>query len=118
MTSKLQNYLRMFREEYGLSQEETAFLTGSDNATNISRYENNKRVPDLVVSLGYRSLFRASIRRLFAGLVQEVEEQVKHRVEFLVRKLSKQEQDRKTAYKVAKLRELASELGTESGKGQ
>ncbi|MDA2933538.1 helix-turn-helix transcriptional regulator [Acidobacteria bacterium AH-259-D05] len=115
MASKLRNYLRMFRKRMGLSQDEIAFLLGSENGANVSRYESDTNQPGLKVTLAYEVIFGVQARRLFAGLVQEVEQETKHRVRLLVQKLGKQKQDKMTAHKLAMLKTLTSEPGTEPG---
>ncbi len=115
MTSKLRNYLRVFRKGIGLYQDEIAFLVGSEDGTTVSRYESNERSPSLKITLAYEFILRVTARSLFAGLAQEVEEEVKHRAQFLVQKLSKQKQDRLTARKLKMLKMLASGPGTKPG---
>ncbi|MDA2925807.1 helix-turn-helix domain-containing protein [Acidobacteria bacterium AH-259-G07] len=105
----------MFRKRIGLSQDEIAFLLGSEDAANVSRYETNGALPGLKITLAYEVIFGVPARRLFAGLVDEIEEKTKHRVQLLVVKLSKQKQDKMTAYKLAMLKTLISQPGTEPG---
>jgi len=115
MASKLRNYLRVFRKGMGLYQDEIAFLVGSEQGTTVSRYEHNERIPGLKIILAYEFILRVPARSLFAGLAQEVEEEIKHRARFLVQKLSKQKQDRLTARKLKMLKILASGPGTKPG---
>lgn len=116
MASKLRNYLRVFRKGMGLYQDEIAFLVGSEEGTTVSRYEHNERTPGLKIILAYEFILRVPARSLFAGLAQEVEEEIKHRARFLVQKLSKQKQDRLTERKLKMLKMLASGPGTKPGK--
>ena len=115
MASKLRNYLRVFRKGMGLYQDEIAFLVGSEKGTTVSRYEHNERIPGLKIILAYEFILRVPARSLFAGLAQEVEEEIKHRARFLVQKLSKQKQDRLTERKLKMLKMLASGPGTKPG---
>ena len=114
---KLKNYLRMCRKRIGLSQEEVAYLLGSDNsATQVLNYEKSQHLPCLKTLLAFEAIFGVPANELFAGVLQQVEKEIKPRVQLLVQKLEKEEQDRKTKYKLAMLKELACESGAEPGR--
>lgn len=116
MAYKLQNYLRTFRKRTGLSQDEMAFLLGCNSGAKVSRYERFTNQPHLKATLAYELVFGVSARQLFAGLVQDVEQDLKCRARLLVQKLGTADQDRKMARKLTILRTLASEPGSEPSK--
>ena len=79
--TKLDNYLRAYRKRSGLSQDEVAYLLGSQTGSKVSRYEHDRR-PSLDTALGYEVIFRLfdiPARDLFAGRYQEVERSIRKR---------------------------------------
>src|SRR5437867_3300702 len=61
-SSRLTNYLRMYRKRAHLSQDEVAFLLGSRSGARVSRYERCRQTPNLRTLLAYEFLFRTPIR--------------------------------------------------------
>lgn len=80
---QLPNYLRSNRKRLGLSQDEIAFLLGTDSGTKASRYEVFGRDPRLRTALAYEAIFQKPIRELFAGLYDEIEREVVDRAKQL-----------------------------------
>ena len=79
--TKLDNYLRAYRKRSGLSQDEVAYLLGSETGSKVSRYEHARR-PSLDTALGYEVIFRLfdiPTRELFAGRYQKVERSIRNR---------------------------------------
>jgi len=84
--SSLSNYLRTNRKKSALSQEEVAFLLGGigeSKSSRISRYESCSREPTLSAALAYEVIYGKSVRELFAGLYEQVEQNVAKRAKLL-----------------------------------
>jgi transcriptional regulator with XRE-family HTH domain len=84
--ASLSNYLRTNRKKSALSQEEVAFLLGGigeSKGSKISRYESCSREPTLSAALAYEVIYGKPVRELFAGLYQQVEQNVAERAKLL-----------------------------------
>jgi transcriptional regulator with XRE-family HTH domain len=68
----LDNYLRTERRLAGLSQEDLAFLLGSQNGTIVSRYERGRRTPSLETALAYEAILGIPVSELFPGKFLQV----------------------------------------------
>ena len=85
MTS-LSNYLLTNRKRLTLSQEEVAFLlgfTGESKGSTVSRDESFKREPGLQDVLAYELIYGKPARELFAGVYQQVEQELAQRAKIL-----------------------------------
>jgi len=89
MLARLNNYLRSYRRRSGLSQSEVAFLLGSHNGAQVSRYEKDHRLPPLRTALVYATIFGVSLGELFSGIRLGVEKEVLRRIKELRAKLEK-----------------------------
>lgn len=69
---RLENYLRSYRKESGLSQDEVAFMLGCENGTQVSRYEKRRRLPPLETALACEAIFGVPVAELFVGMRQSV----------------------------------------------
>ncbi len=98
-SSQLPNYLRANRKRLALSQDEVAFLLGTQIGTQVSRYENFVRVPSLETALACEAIFQRPARELFGGLYQEVEQEVATRAKTLVARMDRQKSTRRNAHK-------------------
>jgi len=76
---RLENYLRSYRKESGLSQQEVAFLLGCENGGQVSRYEKRHRLPPLETALACEEIFGAPVAELFAGMRQSVRKDITKR---------------------------------------
>jgi transcriptional regulator with XRE-family HTH domain len=76
---RLENYLRTYRKQAGLSQREVAFLMGCEDGAQISRYEKRHRLPPLETALACEIIFGVPMSELFAGVRQSVEEKIEKR---------------------------------------
>ena len=76
---RLQNYLLTHRKRSNLKQTDVAFLVGCKSGSKISAYERFVREPNLMTALACEVIFEVPVRELFAGLYDEVREQVKER---------------------------------------
>jgi len=82
----LPNYLRTNRKQFALSQEEVAFLLGvkgMDKGGKVSRDENYSRVPTLETALAYEAIYGKPVRELFAGLYEQIAQEVSSRAKIL-----------------------------------
>jgi transcriptional regulator with XRE-family HTH domain len=114
---RLENYLRTYRKETGLSQREVAFLMGCETGAQISRYERRRRLPPLKTALACEAILGIPVAELFAGLRQSVEKNIAKRRLALRSKLQASRpdagEDRATAHK---LHWLANDKGLRSAK--
>jgi hypothetical protein len=84
--ASLPNYLRTNRKRLALSQEKVAFLlggTGDNKGSKVSRDESFGRQPGLRAALAYEVLYGKPVRELFAGLYEEVEQDMARRAKIL-----------------------------------
>jgi transcriptional regulator with XRE-family HTH domain len=88
MAKKLPDYLRTHRLVLGLTQAETAFLLGEANKETISRYERSGRRPGLETLIAYEVLCGVTLRDLYAGTYEKVEQDVARRARTLEERLS------------------------------
>jgi transcriptional regulator with XRE-family HTH domain len=112
MSAALQNYLRTYRKRAGFTQEEVAFLLGSQSGAKVSRYERRVRRPNLETVFAYEALFGVPARELFAGLFQKVERDVLDRTQQLIQSLATVEANRVVTRKLTALRALAGAVKT------
>jgi hypothetical protein len=82
----LTNYLRTNRNRLALWQEEAAFLLGfkgEDKGAKVCRDEKFTREPSLRSALAYEAIYGRPVRELFAGLYQQIEQEVAERAKIL-----------------------------------
>jgi transcriptional regulator with XRE-family HTH domain len=85
MTSlQLPNYLLANRKRLALSQDEVAFLLGTNSGAQVCRNERFVREPSLETALAYEVIYKRSVSELFPGLYQKVEQQVAERAKILI----------------------------------
>lgn len=109
MTSpQLPNYLRSNRKRLALSQDEVAFLLGSQSGAKVCRYERFICEPSLETALAYEAIFKRSVSELFPGLYQKVEQDVAARAETLADRTDRHKPNRQTARKREALAALVS----------
>jgi transcriptional regulator with XRE-family HTH domain len=80
-------FLRRFRVQWTLSQEELAELLDISQAR-ISRYEKGEEYPTLSVALGLQVAFGRQPRSMFSDLYSIIEERVMGRAAELERQLN------------------------------
>jgi transcriptional regulator with XRE-family HTH domain len=107
---KLPNYLRTYRKRAGFSQEEIAFLLGSQSGAHVCRYERFTRQPTLATALAFEVIFRTPAKELFAGVHRNVERRVAARAVLLARKVAPHPQRHATS----KLQALQRIAGAET----
>src|ERR1700693_2677534 len=79
VTPKLENYLRTYRKQSGLTQHEVGFLLGCENGAQVSRYEKRHRLPPLETALACEEIFGVPVGELFAGVRQAVGKDIEKR---------------------------------------
>ncbi len=77
---RLANYLRTHRRRIGLSQRELGKVLGYRDEGPVSPHEGFGTMPPLTLALSYEIVYRAPISEIFAGLRDEIEEQVEGRL--------------------------------------
>src|ERR1035441_6564023 len=76
----LNNYLKTYRKRSGLSQRELGQLVGYKNQGQVSRHEQSKTSPPLVIALAYEVIFRAPVATLFLGTRDAVKATIEKRL--------------------------------------
>lgn len=102
---RLRNYLLTHRKRSGLSQSEVAHLLGAHGGAKVSRYETFDRDPALETALAFEVVFQAPVRELFAGLYEEIGNDIAGRAKAISFQVNRQEQD---AHSIRKLQTLAA----------
>ena len=100
MSRKLENYLLTHRKRAHLTQDEMAFLVGSGSGTTVSRYEHYTQRPRLEMVLAYEIVTGTPARELFAGLYDDLEQQIQKRSRQLAQRLKTCPPDRATETKL------------------
>lgn len=88
-THKLDNYLRTYRKRAGLSQNEIAYLLGTRDGNQPSRYERLARVPSLETALAYEAIFQKPVSELFAGVYERAERTAARRARLMKKRLGR-----------------------------
>src|SRR4051812_34347003 len=107
-STPLPNYLRSYRKRSGLSQDEVAFLLGTQSGAKVCRYERFVREPSLATALAYEAIFQRPASELFGGLYQEIEKKVAGRAKALGYRTSYQKPTRQNAHKLQAFRSIAA----------
>ena len=98
-STQLSNYLLSNRKRLSLSQEEMAFLLGQCGGDKVSRYERFARKPSLETAFAFEVIFQRPASELFAGLYQEVEQEVAERAKALASKIDRGKSTKESACK-------------------
>src|SRR5260370_2861261 len=77
---RLMNYLRTHRRNVGLTQRELGYILGHCDERPVSRQERFQVRPSFETALGYEIVFRVPVSEIFAGLRDEVQEDVEERL--------------------------------------
>lgn len=108
MTSPLLlNYLLSNRKRLALSQEDVAFLLGTQSGAKVSRHERFAREPSLKTALAYEAIYQRSASEIFSGLYGEVEQEVAARAKTLASKNGPLKPSRQTTRKRQTLANIA-----------
>lgn len=81
--SQLPNYLRSHRKRLALSQEDVAFLLGTQSGAKMCRYERFVREPGLEVALAFAVIFGKPLEEVFAGTYRKIERLIAARAKAL-----------------------------------
>lgn len=100
---RLNNYIAMYRKHCGLYQSDLATLIGVDSKATIGRYESGEMVPSFRELLALSIALEHPIDEVFAGLVEEVRDEVAGRAQALLEAMT----DQPTRENVLKLPVLA-----------
>ncbi len=84
---KQPNYLKLYRKKSPLTQSDIAFLLELPDYSNISRYENGQRVPNIDLLIAYHYLFKTPIESFFKLRSNEMLISLKLRIELLIKEL-------------------------------
>ena len=84
---QLPNHLRSHRKRLALSQEDVAYLLGSESGAKVCRYECFMREPGLRCVLAYEAIFQKPARDLFPGLYSGIERDVASRATKLLARI-------------------------------
>ena len=104
----LSNYLRANRKRLAFSQDEVAFLLGTQSGAKVCRYERFVREPSLQTALAYEAIFKRTVSELFPGLYQKVEREVAARAKTLAERADCRRSTQQTARKREAIAELAA----------
>jgi transcriptional regulator with XRE-family HTH domain len=106
--AQLPNYLRSNRKRLALSQEEVAFLLGTQSGAKVCRYERFAREPSLATALAFEVIFQRPASELFGGLYQKVQQEVATRAKTLAYRTDRGKFNRQTAHKCQILTSIAN----------
>jgi transcriptional regulator with XRE-family HTH domain len=106
-SSSLPNYLVANRKRLSLSQDEVAFLLGTQSGETVSRYERAGRLPSLETALAFEAIFQKPIREIFSGVYKEIEREVVTRAHTLGERIGKRNPDPQTIRKRRALSAIA-----------
>ena len=109
MTSPLlTNHLRANRKRLALSQNEVAFLLGTEKGSKVCRYEQFIRTPNFETALAYEVICKRAMSELFPGLYQKAETKVAARAKALVEAMGSGKSGQRAARKREVLADLAA----------
>jgi transcriptional regulator with XRE-family HTH domain len=107
---KLRNYLRVYRRQWYLTQEELAFLLGYEAESFISRLERDERAITLAVASACQALFGVKLGELFPAPMEGVQKSLVVRMQELSDRLQQSEPTPKTVSKLELLQEALARL--------
>lgn len=107
-TPRLPNYLRANRKRLALSQDEVAFLLGTQSGAKVCRYERFVREPSLETAFAFEAIFQRPARELFGGLYQKIEQEVAARAKALTYRIDRRKPTRQTARRRQTLIDIAA----------
>ena len=109
-TRKLSNYLKTYRKQSDLTQDEVAYLLGLSEDSKVSGYENHRVIPSFPVLLAYAVIFKAPLQDLFAGRYEEITKLTRRRARRLLARLGSKPANPRLARKLQLLEELAQDM--------
>ena len=115
-STRLPNYLRANRKRLALSQSDVVQLLGAENAAQVCRHEYFIREPSLRAVLAYVAIFKQPVDLLFAGLYEQIEQEVAKRAAILSGSASSRMSAQNTAHRHQILAKLAAKRVSKRGK--
>lgn len=73
---QINNYLKVFRKQSGLSQKDVAFIINKPSVCSISKLENNQIVPDLKTVIYLSLVYQKRIKNIFPKLYESCQQDV------------------------------------------
>jgi transcriptional regulator with XRE-family HTH domain len=80
---------RTNRKRLDLSQDDIAFLLGTQSGAKVCRYEKFARGPSLETALACEAIFQKPVSELFAGLYEQIAEKVGERAKALAYRMER-----------------------------
>jgi transcriptional regulator with XRE-family HTH domain len=106
--SQLPNYLRSHRKQLAFSQEDVAFLLGTQSGTKMCRYERFVREPSLAEALALAVIFKRPIEEIFAGTYRKAELTIAARAKALGYRLDRRKPGQRSTRRREALRALSA----------
>jgi transcriptional regulator with XRE-family HTH domain len=83
METRFPNRLKEYRDIYGLSQKDVAFLLGIKGSTRIGQWERGVKTPCMTHLLKLSLIYRALVNDLYFDLLQEYKDTISQKQEQL-----------------------------------
>jgi transcriptional regulator with XRE-family HTH domain len=112
--AQLPNYLRSNRKRLALTQDEVAFLLGTQSGAKACRYERFSREPNLRTALAYEAIFQRPVSELFGGMYQTIEQQVVARANTLKQRVNRGKPNRQNTRKHQTFTNIATRQANKS----
>jgi DNA-binding XRE family transcriptional regulator len=84
-----ENYLKAHRRKSGLSLREVANLVGYRHHGPVGRHEQSLSLPSLMIALAYEVIFCVPVSTIFAGVHENIREDIETRLQQLEAELGK-----------------------------
>lgn len=108
METRIQSYIRTHRKRSGLTQDELAFLLGTNGGSRVSRYERLSREPNLRTAFAYQVIFGIPPHQLFPAIFHEVKRTVVRQAKLLSVTVGKEQTSQRTERKIQFVLALAT----------
>lgn len=108
----IHNYLRMYRREKGLTQEDVAFILDLKDFAQVSRWELGKRKSDIQTLLGYQLLFQIPLDVLFERNMQAISKRLEGRISNRIAHLKASRPDGNALRRIGYLQDVLSRIAT------
>lgn len=117
MSKRLPNHIWRYRKRHGLTQDEMAFLVGSQDGATVSRWEQGRREPSLRTAFACQIIFGVPVHEICPGIFEEVEQEVRKRAPLLSERLKASSGTRLVWYKQKLLDAIRSRKEGELAQG-
>jgi len=112
MAHRIPTFLKTYRKQTHLTQDELALLLGLGDGSQVSRLERNQCEPTLEMALACQVTFGALPHEVFPGIYDKVEGLVVNRAHVLSDSLKKQKLDEKQKWKLGHLSRITERNST------